>query len=192
MNFSEVHRILTYVAIFLGMFIEGEFILILAGILVRNGTIDFLDSVFIALAGVMIHDILFWFVGIKLSQTEKKKFLFFNLEKIKSVLDKINKINYFHVFVSKFGFSINRFFLIASGYFKMPFKKLVKYTIPADFVWTVFFVSLGYMFAEGTAILKTDLKIFAVFVTIFLVVVIFVEKWIQKIIKKQSKINNGF
>lgn len=192
MNFSEVHRILTYGAIFLGMFIEGEFILILAGILVRNGTIDFLDSVFIALTGVIIHDILFWFIGIKLSQTEKKKFLFFNLEKIKSVLDKINKINYFHVFVSKFGFSINRFFLIASGYFKMPFKKLIKYTIPADFVWTVFFVSLGYMFAEGTAILKTDLKIFAVFVTIFLVVVIFVEKWIQKIIKKQSKINNGF
>lgn len=192
MNFSEVHRILTYVAIFLGMFIEGELILIFAGILVRSGTIDFLDSVFIALAGVIIHDVLFWFIGMKLLQTEKKKFLFFNLEKIKSVLDKINKINYFHVFVSKFGFSINRFVLIASGYFKMPFKKLVKYTIPADFVWTVFFVSLGYMFAEGTAILKMDLKIFAVFVTIFLVVVIFVENWIQKIIKKQSKINNGF
>lgn len=51
MNFSEVHRILTYVAIFLGMFIEGELILIFAGILVRSGTIDFLDSVFIALAG---------------------------------------------------------------------------------------------------------------------------------------------
>lgn len=192
MNFSEVHRILTYIAIFLGMFIEGELILIFAGILVRSGTIDLLDSVFVAFIGVIIHDILFWFVGIKLSQTEKKKFLFFNLGKIKSVLDKINKINYFHVFISKFGFSINRLVLIASGYFKMSFKKIIKYTIPADFIWTVFFISLGYMFAEGTAILKKDLKIFAVFVTIFLVVIIFVENWVQKIIKKQSKINNGF
>lgn len=191
MNFSEVHRMLTYVAIFFGMFIEGEIILILAGILVRAGNIEFFDTFLVAFIAVILHDIFYWFIGVRLSKTTKTKFLFFNLEKIKSFLNKIQKLDYYHVFISKFGFSINRFVLIASGYLKMPFKKLISNSIPADFIWTILFISLGFMFAEGTAILKKDLKIFAILITIFLVAVIFIEKWIQRVIKKQSHIDNN-
>lgn len=188
LNFSETHRIIAYALIFIGLFIEGEVVLILAGILVKNGNITFITTFGIAFIATIIHDIFFYQIGTKLAKTGRKKFLFFNLEKIKSFLDGIHKIDYYHIFISKFGFSTNRFVLIAAGYMnKMSLEKLVKYSIPADFLWSLIFISLGVLFAEGTSILKKDLKIFAISVTIFLVAIIVIKKLIQKAIKKEVK-----
>ncbi len=188
-NFSETHRIFIYLIIFFGMFVEGEIILILTGILIRGRHgIHFLDAFLVAFAAVILHDITYWYIGKRLLKTQDKKFLFFNLEKAKAFLDKIGKVNYLHIFISKFGFSINRFTLIASGYFKMPLKKIIKYSIPADFVWTLIMISLGFWFAYSTAILRKDLKIFAISVTILLVVVIAVENLVQKAIREKEEV----
>jgi len=186
LNFSEFHRALTYVVIFFGMFIEGEVILVLAGILIKSGQIYFLDTFFVAFLGAAIHDIGFWVIGKKLLKTSNKKFLFFNLEKIKAFIDKFNGFNAMYVFISKFGWSINRVVLISSGYLKVPFQKLIKYSLPANLIWTAIFLSIGYTFAGTTEILKKDLKLFSILVTVFIIAIIVIENLIQKFIKKQA------
>ena len=186
-NFSETHRILIYLIIFFGMFVEGEIILILAGILIRGRHgIHFLDAFIVAFVAVMIHDILYWLIGNWLSKTQSKKFLFFNLDKVKVFFDKFKKVSHVHIFISKFGYSINRFTLVASGYLEMPLKKFIKYSIPADFIWALVLISLGFWFADSTAILRKDLKIFAISVTILLVAVIIIENLVQKAIKEKE------
>ena len=187
-NFSESHRILIYLIIFFGMFIEGEIILILTGILIRGRHgIQFLDAFLVAFIAVILHDIVYWLIGKWLFKTQSKKLLFLNLDKVKLFFNKFKKVNYHHIFISKFGFSINRFILVASGYLKMPFKKLIKYSIPADFIWTLLLISAGFWFAEGTSILRKDLKIFAISVTIFLAAVIAIENLVQKAIKEKEE-----
>lgn len=185
-NFSEVHRLLTYLAIFFGMFIEGEVILVLAGILIKSGQIYFLDTFFVALSATAIHDVVFWMIGKKLAQNSNKKFLFFNLGKIKAFMDKFNRFNAFYVFISKFGWSVNRFVLISSGYLKVPFQKLIKYSLPADLIWTAAFLLIGYTFAGTTEILKKDVKLFSLLVTAFIIVIIVMENLIQRFIRKQA------
>ena len=186
-NFSEIHRVFVYLAIFLGMFIEGELILILAGILIRGGHLDFFDTLFIAFGAVIIHDIVYWLIGKKLAERERQKLLFFNLEKIKPFLEKIQKNNELYIFVSKFAWNLNRFVLIASGYVKTPLKKFIRYSLPAGFIWTTTFISLGFVFAQKTEILKKDLKTVAVLLTIFLLAIIVLENLFQKIFNSNKK-----
>jgi membrane protein DedA with SNARE-associated domain len=186
LNFSEFHRFLTYAAIFLGMFIEGEIILVLSGILIKSGQIYFLETFAIAFMGAVMHDFGFWLVGKKLLKTDRKKFLFFNLEKIKAFLDKFNNFNAVYVFISKFGWSINRVVLISSGYLKVSVQKLIKYSLLANLFWVAIFISIGYTFAGTTEILKKDVKLFSILVTVFIIAIIVIENLIQKFIKKQA------
>jgi membrane protein DedA with SNARE-associated domain len=186
-KFFRDSSFLAYGIIFLGMFIEGELILILAGILIRGGHLDFLDTIFIAFGAVVIHDIAYWLIGKKLAERGGQKFLFFNLEKIKPFLEKIRNNNELYVFVSKFAWNLNRFVLIASGYIGTPFKKIIRYSLPAGFIWTITFISLGFIFAQKTEILKKDLKTVAVSLTIFLLAVIVLENLFQKIFNNDKK-----
>ena len=57
-NFSETHRILAYLIIFIGVLIEGEIILILAGVLSRNGYLDFFNVIIFAFVAAVIHDLI--------------------------------------------------------------------------------------------------------------------------------------
>jgi membrane protein DedA with SNARE-associated domain len=186
-NFSEIHRAFAYLAMFLGMFIEGELILILAGILIRGGHLDFFDTLFIAFVAVVLHDIVYWLIGKKLAERGKQKFLFFNLERISPILEKIKNNNELYIFVSKFAWNLNRFVLIASGYIGTPFKKFIRYSLPAGFIWAITFISLGFIFAQKTEILKKDLKTVAVSLTIFLLAVIVLENLFQKIFNNNKK-----
>ena len=185
-NFSEIHRILVYVIVFLGMFVEGEAVLLLAGILVRSGKLDYFDTIFIAFIAVLLHDIVYWFIGRKVSESGRKKIWFFNLGKLEPFLDKIKKNDGLYIFVSKFAWNLNRIILMANGYLKTSFNKLIRYTLPAAFIWTVTFVSLGFVFANKIDILKKDVKTVAILFMAFLLGVIFLENIIQRIFNKDE------
>lgn len=180
LNFSEAHWVIIYFIIFAGMFIEGEVVLIMAGILVRSGKIDFLDALVVAFLGVVAHDIAYWFLGKKFADSHRKKFLFIDLKRLDSFIDRIRRNHDLYIFVSKFAWSMNRLFLIASGYLKMPLKRVMRYSIPAAFIWSTTFLSLGYIFAHKTDILKKDVRIVIVSFSAFIVVIFLFEKLFQK------------
>jgi membrane protein DedA with SNARE-associated domain len=185
-NFSEIGRYATYAIIFGGMFIEGETFLILAGILVRGHAVDYSDTIMIAFIAVIIHDIGYWYIGKMLSRTTRERFWFINVKKMEGFFKKIKKREGIYIFASKFAWGMNRFTLLSSGYFKTPLRKLLKYSIPAAFVWTTTFVSVGYMFADRVHLLKNDVKTFALGTAAFLVAVLTIEYFLGKSIKKEA------
>ncbi len=185
-NFSEIHRFLTYAIIFLAVLIEGEIFVLLAGILSRNGYLDIFDAITVVFAAAIIHDLIYWSIGRKLAKTNRKKFLFINLEKAGSFLEKLKINDGFFIFISKFAWSLNKLVLIASGYIKLPLKKLLRYSIFSAFVWSLTFVSLGYVFAHKTNVLRKDLKTATLLIAGFIVIIVVLENLIQVIIKKDS------
>lgn len=182
--FCQGHQLLAYAIIFLGMFIEGEAVLILSGILVKGHTLHFFDTLIVAFVAVVLHDILYWQIGKILSRKKVKKFLFLNLEKFHPFQESSQAMNGVYIFISKFAWNLNRLALISRGYLNISLKHLIKYSIPAAFLWSVTFISLGYMFAEQTDLLKHDLKTVIIFVTGFLVLVIALESLMRKNFKK--------
>ncbi len=184
-NFSETHRIISYLIIALAILIEGEVVLILSGILSHKGYLDIFNVVLFAFAASIIHDLIYWSIGKKFSASNKKKFLFINLEKIKEFLEKAKINNGLYIFVSKFVWNLNRITLIANGYLKTPVKKLLRHSIPASLVWSIVFVSIGYIFAFETDVLKKDIKTAAILLIGFIIIVVILENLLKKIIEKR-------
>lgn len=187
MDFSETHRLLVYIILFIGILIEGEILLVLAGVLSRNGQLDFFNIVLFAFVAAIIHDLIYWSIGRKISKTQREKFLFFKISKFNYFLERLRDGNGIYIFISKFAWNLNRIILVASGYLKMPIKKLLQYSIPASLIWAITFVALGNIFAEKTEILKQDLKTAAVFISVFILVIIILEGGLRKLLKKDIK-----
>ena len=189
--FAHIGAMATYTIIFAGMFVEGEFFLILAGILVRGQVIDYWDTITIAFCAVVLHDMGYWLIGTRLSASKRKKFLFINLEKAEAVFKRLGKRQGLYLFMSKFAWGMNRFVLLSSGYFATPFKKLVRYSIPAAFVWTTTFVSLGYMFAERAGAWKKDIRAVLLFAAALFALLVYIEHQIGKSIEEEALLSNG-
>lgn len=167
LHLSTAHRLTTYGIIFGGMFIEGEIILLLSGVLIKAGAIRFFYTLIITFIAVALHDIAYWYIGKKLFQFHQTKFLWFKIDKFLPLLHKIKKREGFYVFVSKFIWNTNRFVLISLGYLNTPLEKFLKYSLAAAFFWPLTLISLGFMFAEQTELLRQNLKIATVSVIIF-------------------------
>ncbi|MDO8555240.1 MAG: hypothetical protein Q7R75_01590 [bacterium] len=186
LNFAGGHHMLVYSLVFLAMFIEGEVVLILSGVLIKTGRINFLITLVIVFIAVVLHDIAFWWMGKKSLETKREKFLFFKISRMESFLNRIRTGNGLCVFVSKFVWSVNRVVLFATGYIGLPFKKLIRFSVPTALIWSMVFISLGYVFADQTEILKKDLKTGSIFLGIFLAFVFLLEYFFRKALKKRD------
>ncbi len=187
-HFVENHRILMYAILFLGMFVEGEMMLIFAGVLVRSRNIHYFDTIIIAFIAVLLHDIGYWYIGKRLATIKKEKVLGINLKKAEKFFSKLKEREGLYIFTSKFAWGLNRFVLVSSGYFQTKLVKLVKYSTAAAIIWTTTLVSLGYIFAEQTAILRKDIRIVAVGFGLLFLVVFYVEYLLKKMLLEEAKI----
>jgi len=181
LQFADAHHILLYVLLFLGMFVEGEMMLILAGVLVKHKCIHFFDTIMIAFVAVMLHDIGYWLIGKGLAKIKREKVLGVNLKKVVKLFAQVKEREGLYIFTSKFAWGINRFVLISSGYFQTRLKTLVKYSSATALIWTTTLVSLGYMFAEQTAILKKDVRIIVIGFAALFILIFCVEYFVKKV-----------
>lgn len=185
-NFSETHRLLAYLIIFLVVFVEGEAILLLAGILARHGYLGFFTVFGVAFTASILHDLLYWSIGRRLAaQKQSDKFLFFNLAQVKNLLTSFRDRNGFYIFISKFAWGLTRLVLVASGYMKVPIRNVWRYTIPAGFLWTISLISLGYVFASETNLLRKDIRTATLLVTGFVLGILALEYIIRKSLKRR-------
>lgn len=190
-SFTELGLLATYAIVFFGMFIEGEAFLILAGILVRGQVVDYTDTILVAFCAVILHDIGYWFIGKRLSMTKKERGWFINMEKTGKILKKLKKREGLYIFMSKFAWGMNRFALLSSGYSNTPIRKFLKYSIPAAFIWTTTFVSVGFMFADRAGLWKKDVKMVALLAATFFIGMVIFEYQVGKSIKEDADLPNG-
>lgn len=191
MHFSEAHRIFSYLIIFFCIFIEGEILLLLAGVLSHRGYLDIFDVIVIAFVGAVLHDLLYWSLGRRLTRTNRKKFWLIDLEKICAFVEKLKFNSGLYIFISKFAWSLNRLILVTSGYLGISAKNLLRYSLPASLIWAIVFVSAGYVFASETDILKKDIKTAALFVAGFLILLILFENYLKRLLEKLIVRKNG-
>lgn len=185
-NFFESFHYLSYIIIFVAILVEGEISLLLAGILTHGGYFNLYAILIVSFIATTLHDTIYWFIGKWLLKSRKKKFFFINLEKTNVFLERVKINGGLYIFISKFAYGFNRIILSVSGYIGFPFKKLLRYSLPADFIWTIGLILMGYMFADKTEIIKKDIKIAALFITVLIIATILFEMFIQRIIKKNN------
>lgn len=182
--FNDAHPYLFYLVAFVGMFIEGDIMLLILGALSKEKYVSFTGMFLVAFVATMVHDIIFWKIGKKLGKLKKKKYLYFDITTFTSFLQKMSKHAGLFIIFSKFAWNFNRIVIVALGYISTPLKKLVRYSLVSSMLWPLSYMSIGYIFAEETDIFRQRIEIVGLLVLGIIVLIILFEMYIKKIVFK--------
>ena len=130
-------------------FVEGPIVMLLSGILVRAGFFDFWPIYLLLLAGDLIGDATWYWIGRRGGRSFIKKygkFVSVTNERIEKVETFFQNYHTSILFISKitmgFGFAIAT--LMAAGAARVNFRKYMFINFLGGFIWTGFLIGIGY------------------------------------------------
>jgi membrane protein DedA with SNARE-associated domain len=184
-HFAASHAGIIYLLIILGVIIEGEIVVIIAGIFAHLGSINIYFALLFTVIGGGIKSVLGYSIGYYLQKNYSEK---------RIVLQTENRINYFlpnfltkpflSIFLSRFLIlGIYWFALVFSGYKKIKMRTFIKAEISSLVVWALAMLSLGYFFSYTALSISRDIRNFLGIILIFFIMFFILEKIIAFIIE---------
>ena len=181
---------------FLGGFFAGEEVIMTLAFLAANGLISIWTVFVFCFIGIILCDLFFFFIGrIRIIRNLKK---YKKITHVSKKMDKfVTKLSrgspFLALFYTKFIFGTRIATLIYLGYKRISLKRFLLSDIGVGLLWMSIVVSLGW-FAGSSFNLILDLfknvQIALLFLIIFAVIIIAVQKWIaKKLMQKQKQLN---
>lgn len=178
-HFFENNQLLAYLMIFLWVILEGEFILVVTGILVHLGVLSFTEAFLVGFLGAFTKTICWYYTGVLIFKKYPHSRFFRYLEKkVFSILPNFKKRPFWSIFGSKFIYGINHFTMIFSGYLKVKFQKYFKAEMFSSIPWVCGLLLLGYFFSFTALNITQNVRNFVILILIFLLAFLFIEKLI--------------
>lgn len=147
-HFVENYEVLVYFFLFLGLIVEGEFVLITMGILMHLGALDFYFSLVFISLGLLAKTFIGYHLGGFIQEKwNHTKFLKYVEKRVLTVMPHFKRKPFWSIFISKFILGINNVVIIFSGYQKINFKKYLKAEFCSTIIWAPMLVTLGYLFS---------------------------------------------
>jgi len=184
-HFVEVHAIIVYVVIFLGVILEGEIVVIFAGIFSYLGSIN----IFIALASVVLggatKSVMGYSFGYYLNKYHSHRPIIGKIEKrISYFLPKFKDSPYWSIFISRFFIlGIGWFTIIISGYRKIALKTYIKAESYSLGLWSVGVLALGYFFGYTALSISRDIRNVLLIIIFFFIAFFVLEKVVAFIVE---------
>jgi len=184
-HFIEIHAIIIYFIIFLGVIIEGEIVVIFAGIFSYLGCIS-TPIVFIAVVlGGATKSFLGYTVGYYLNKYFSQNNFINKIERrMLSFFPNFEKRPFWSIFISRFLIlGIGWFTLVFSGFKKVPIRVYAKAEALSLIVWSVVVLALGFFFSYTALSITRDIRNFIGIILLFFVLFFILEKIIAFIIE---------
>jgi membrane protein DedA with SNARE-associated domain len=184
-HFIEIHAIIIYFIIILGVILEGEIVVIFAGIFSYLGPIHF----FIALIAVILGGVIKSFLGYTIGSSLQKHHSHNNIIKkvemrLSSFLPHFNEKPFWSIFISRFFvFGVGWFTLVFSGFKKVPIKIYAKAEALSLMIWSVLFLALGFSFGYTALSISRDVRNFIGIILLFFLMFFILEKILAFIIE---------
>ena len=174
-----VNLILTYkyFILFPLAVIEGPFVMMISGLLVKLGYLNFLYAYVLLMTGDLLGDVLWREIGYKFGMAFVRKFgKFFNIgeqdiQKVKNIFLKYDSAI---IFLSKItmGLGFALVTLITAGLAKIPFRRFLLWNALGGLVWTAGLMMIGFYL--GNFYLKVNgvlgkLSVLSLIVVVFVV-----------------------
>lgn len=149
-------RPLGYLIIFLGMILEGETLLFITGFLTHGKLFDIGDVLLIAMSGVLIGDLFWYWLGKIL---DPASFLARRLEKIAVHFDRHLMARPFRtIFISKFAYGLNHALLLRAGALRIRTGDFIVSDFPAAILWVLAVGGLGYFSSASFFLVRHYLR----------------------------------
>lgn len=190
-NLASTHEILAYFLLFLGVFIEGEFVLILAGIIVHLGGLNLSWVLGISLLGAYSKSIIWYFLGYFLGNKYPNSRFFKYLEKrVLNFFPHLKEKPFWSIFASKFIYGIpgiNHFLLAFVGYMRIKFSYYLKAEFSSSTIWVFLMTLLGYFFSYTALGISREFKNFILIILAFTIGFFILEKIIGYLYRHYEK-----
>ncbi len=194
--FVEVHRYAGYFILFLAMVLEGETILIIAGMLASLNAFDIGDVLWISFAGVVLGNILWYYVGFKVSHKAFANKIILRADKaVMYFLPHFHQKPFKSIFFSKFIYGVNRATVFMSGVFKIKFSLFMEAEVLASIAWVILYAAVGYFFGYAAIQITRNVALLALLAVLFVVGFILLKKifahyYVRREHKKDEKDSN--
>lgn len=186
------HRAWGYVILFLGMVLEGEVFLVVSAMLARLNAFDFGEVVLVSFAGVMLGDMLWYWIGIILSRYNGRYSLAKTAERtVLRIFPQFQKKPFISIFFAKFIYGINHASLVFSGIVRLDFSLFMKAELVASFFWVAIYSVAGYLFGHAALAVTHRVTRFALLGFVFVLGFVLLERWLGGYIRQQGSRNNN-
>lgn len=176
-SFVEVHRYTAYFILFIAMVLEGEVFLIIAGMLANLEALDVGDVFWISLLGVVLGNVLWYYLGSVLKGKSFARQVIVWAEKaIAYFLPRFRERPFKSIFFSKFIYGTNRATVIMSGVLKVNFALFLRAEFLASILWVVLYLTIGYFFGYAAIHVTRNVSRFALLIIVFVVAFMLLQK----------------
>jgi membrane-associated protein len=184
----EHHVVFTYLLIFIFLIFEGEFILIVTGILVHLGALDLGPSLFFLYLGGMGKTFLGYGLGRLINKKwHQTKFLKHIEKKVHNIAPRFKRKPFWSIFISKFIIGFNHAVIIYAGYLKVDYRKYLKAEISSTVIWAPLLLFLGYFFGYTALSVSREIWEFTLVALLLIIGFILLDKligWIYEIFEE--------
>ena len=184
-HFVEMHAVWAYIFIIIGVIIEGEIVVILAGIFAGLGSLNIFVSFLAAVAGGGIKSVFGYWFGAYLQRKHSGRPMLHQAE---------NRVNYFFprfkekpfwsIFLSRFLIlGLHWFSMVFSGYKKVKIRTYIEAEVSSLFTWAIAALALGYFFSYTALSVSRDVRKFIGIILLFFIAYFIVEKIVAFVIE---------
>lgn len=185
-SFVEAHRYTGYAILFFSMIIEGELILLAAGILSNLGAFDFMEVWTVVFLGVLFSDVVWYSLG-RFFQNKypDNRLIRFVERRVRRMFPTIEKNPFKLVFASKFLYGFNHSTIFILGFLKTDFRHFFKVQFQTSFLWVSIFLVLGYFFGYTALHITNRINKFVLAMLIILIAFFILERSIDHFVAKR-------
>lgn len=191
----ENHQILVYLIIFLGIVVEGEFVLISSGILLLLNALYLPVTIFIIVLGLASKTLLGYHIGKHIyKKWNHTKFLKHIEKHVLKVMPHFKQKPFWSIFISKFLFGVNNIVIIFSGYQGVNYKKYLKAEFCSSAIFAPALILLGYLFSYTALRISNEVWGFSFTVLILIILFIVIDKtisWLYELFEEFYHSHNG-
>ena len=191
-HFVENHEILAYLLIFLGLIFEGEFVLVMTGVLAHLGAISFWVALIFIICGGISKTFLGYYTGQFIhNKWNNSKFLMHIEKRVLYFIPRFKERPFWSIFISKFIMGVNYLVVIFSGYMKIDLRTYLKAEIISTLVWAPALLSLGYFFSYTAFHVSREISRFSLIVLILFLAFMILNKFIAYLYELSTEFENG-
>lgn len=187
-HFVELHATIAYFLIFLGVIVEGEIVVILAGIFANLGSLNVFIAFIATMLGGATKSSVGYVIGYYLQQHHSGKPLISRAEhRVNYFLPRFTIRPFWSIFVSRFLIlGLHWFALIVSGYKKIKVRTFAEAELASLMVWSVAALALGYFFSFAALSISRDIRKFVGIILLCFILYFIIEKIVAFFIELSS------
>ena len=189
MTFESLIREFGYLAVFVGTFLEGETILVVAGFAAYEGYLRLSLVILFAFLGSLFGDQLYFFIGRYKGQSLLNKYQSWE-PRVKRFRKLMDRHNTWFILIFRFLYGLRTVAPFAIGLSNVSLKKFILLNIASAAIWAVTLGILGYFFGQVMEAVLDDIKKYELIIMAGLFIIAAVIFLIRRLKTRKKQIEN--